>query len=187
MMKTNHIAILVRDIDAISRVLPQACTLHASEEQPTEGTRERYITVGDDDDAPSLLLVQAVADGPYATALHKRGPGLHHIGCVCSDIDREVADGQIGRMLLHPTSLHMRQFGVVWLCRPGVPYLVELMENPEDSAKTYGKAAILLPVGIAIPPFASALSSNLTVEAGCSPAIRVILGGIEISFDPRMG
>lgn len=130
MMKTNHIAILVRDIDAVSSVLPNVCTLHAPEDQLTEGTRERYVTVGGED-TPSLLLMQAITNGPYSRALQKRGPGLHHIGCVCQDIETEIAEGNTQRLLLHPISLRTRKFGVVLLCRPGVSYLVELMGNPE--------------------------------------------------------
>jgi hypothetical protein len=76
MMKTNHIAILVRNIDAVSSLLPQVCTLHAPEDQPTEGTRERYVTV-DGENTPSLLLMQAIAGGPYSRALQKRGPGAY--------------------------------------------------------------------------------------------------------------
>jgi hypothetical protein len=106
---------------------------------------------------------------------------------VCEDIEREIAEGNSQRLLLHPISLRTRKFGVVWLCRPGVPYLVELMENPEESAKSHGKVVILLPVGTAIPQFASVLCPNLTIEAGNSPAIGVRINGIEISLDPRMG
>ena len=186
MLKTNHIAILVRDIDAVSSVLPPGCTLQAPEDQPTEGTRERYVTVGGED-TPSLLLMQAIASGPYSRALQKRGPGLHHVGCVCADIEREIAEGNTQRLLLHPISLRTRKFGVVWLCRPGVPYLVELMEDPEWSAKSYGTAVIRLPVGTVIPQFAYALSPNLTIETGNSPAIGLSLGDIELSFDPQMG
>lgn len=122
-----------------------------------------------------------------ATLLRNTQPGLHHVGCVCEDIEREIAEGNSQRLLLHPISLRTRKFGVVWLCRPGVPYLVELMENPEESAKSHGKVVILLPVGTAIPQFASVLCPNLTIEAGNSPAIGVRINGIEISLDPRMG
>lgn len=182
MMKTNHIAILVSDMEAVSSVLPHACTLHASEDQPTEGTRERYVTLGEEE-TPSLLLMQAISNGPYSRALHKRGPGLHHIGCVCEDLEREIAESDRQRLLLHPISLRTYKYGVVWLCRPGVPYLVELMQNPEECAKPHGKAVIRLPIGTSIPQFAKALSSNLTIEVGNSSAIGLNIGGIEISFD----
>ena len=45
-MQTNHIAILVHDLEAVtaSMHLPDSCTVHPVEEQPTEGTREQYIT-----------------------------------------------------------------------------------------------------------------------------------------------
>ncbi len=186
MMMTNHIAILVRDIDAVSSVLPPVCTLHTLEDQPTEGTRERYVTV-DDENAPSLLLMQAIANGPYSRALQKRGPGLHHVGCVCEDIEREISEGNKQRLLLHPISLRTYKLGVAWLCRPGLPFLVELMENPEETAKSVGKVVVLLPVGTAIPQIASVLSPNLKIEEGNSPEIGVKIGRIEISFDPTMG
>lgn len=186
MMKTNHIAILVRNIHAVSGVLPHVCTLHPLEEQPSEGTRERYVTL-DDENAPSLLLMQAIAEGPYSRALQRRGPGLHHIGCVCEDIETEIVENHTQRLLLHPISLITRESGVVWLCRPGMPCLVELTHNPSESAKPYGKAIIRLPLGTPIPPFANTLSANLTFETGNSPAIGLTIGDIEISFDPDIG
>jgi hypothetical protein len=185
LMQTNHIAILVRTLDSASKSLPRACTLHAPEEQPTEGTRERYVTFGDEK-VPALLLIQAIADGPYSRALEKRGPGLHHIGCVCGDIEKEMSECSMRRLLLHPISLRTRKVGVVWLCRPEVPYLVELMENPEQSAIRFDQATIRLPVGTRMPRFASMVSSNLTIETGDIQNIVLTAGGMEVSIDPKV-
>ncbi|MBN1150459.1 VOC family protein [candidate division WOR-3 bacterium] len=183
MMQTNHIAILVRNLESVSKSLPPACILHAPEEQPAEGTRERYVTFGGEN-VPALLLIQAIADGPYSRALEKRGPGLHHIGCVCGDIEKEVSRCSILGLLLHPISLLTRKYGVVWLCRPGVPYLVELMENPEQSEILFDKETIRLPAGTRIPPFAVKLSSNLTIATGDIQKIAITAGAIEVSIDP---
>jgi len=185
MMLTNHIAILVRNLDSVSKSLPRACTLHVPEEQPTEGTRERYVTFGDEK-VPALLLIQAIEDGPYSRAMEKRGPGLHHIGCVCGDIEKEMSECSMRRLLLHPISLRTRKVGVVWLCRPEVPYLVELMENPEQSAIQFDQATIRLPVGTRMPRFASTLSSNLTIETGDIQNIVLTAGGMEVSIDPKV-
>jgi len=87
------------------------------------------------------------------------------------------------RLLLHPISLQTHKFGVVWLCRPGVPFLVELMENPEHSA--FDKTTIRLPVGTRIPPFASTLLSNLMIETDDIPKIGVTAGDIDVSIDPN--
>jgi hypothetical protein len=106
---------------------------------------------------------------------------------VCEDIEREIAEGNTQRLLLHPISLRTRECGVVWLCRPGVPYLVELMQNPEESGKSHGKAVVRLPVGTPIPQFAKALSANLTLEAGNDPTIGLRIADIEISIDPGIG
>ena len=157
-MQTNHIAILVRNLEAVSASLPQACTLHPPEDQPTEGTREQHVTLGSDS-TPALLLIQAIANGPYTRAFKKRGPGLHHIGCVCENIEDELLAGQRQHFLLHPVSLRTRKFGVVWLCRPGVPYLVELMENTGQSAIKHEEVQVTLPAGSHIPQCAHGLVS----------------------------
>ena len=184
-MQANHIAVLVRDLKAVAASIPKACTLHAPEEQVTEGTREQYATFGGDS-VPALLLIQAVAAGPYARALEKRGPGLHHIGCLCADIENEVLDSR-GRFLLHPVSLRTRKFGTVRLCRPGVPYLVELMQDAEQSTIKHEEIEVALPVGTPLPPFACELASNLRITVGNGPAIEMVAGGIRVTIDPTQG
>ena len=56
-MQTNHIAILVHDLEAVSQTLPDACIRHEAEEHPAEGTLEQYITIGGDHN-PAPLLIQ---------------------------------------------------------------------------------------------------------------------------------
>ncbi len=187
-MQTNHVAALVRDLAAVAASLPDACTLHAPEEMPSEGTREQYVTFGDDRPdkrVPALLLMQAIADGPYQRALEKRGPGLHHLGCVCSDIDKEAIEGSASRLLLHPISLHTRKSGVVWMCRPGMPFLVELVESVEQSG-IQQDVTLALPKSNSIPAMAHGLISNLTLTTNDEPTITMSAGGITVSIDPSM-
>jgi hypothetical protein len=185
-MQTNHIAVLVRNVDAVSLTLPGSCTRHAPEEQHTEGTLEQYITAGDDK-VPALLLIQAIVDGPYKRALSKRGTGLHHIGCVCGNIEEEIASVSAKRLLLHPISLVTRKHGTVWLCRPGIPYLIELMENAEQDAIPHEEALLLLPETINIPEYACALSTNLVVKTAAGSSLVIKVGGIEMALDPNAG
>ena len=185
-MQTNHIAILVRNIDAVSRTLPDSCTKHALEEQPAEGTLEQYITAGDDK-VPAILLMQAIADGPYRRALKKRGTGLHHVGCVCSNIEKEITSGSAKHLLLHPISLQSYKHGTVWLCRPGLPYLIELIQSPEQDSIPHEKALLLLPATTNIPEYACGISSNLILKTAEKSSIVIRVGGIEITIDPNTG
>lgn len=183
-MQTNHIAILVSSINAISQTLPSSCTRHAIEEQPTEGTLEQYITVGDAN-IPAILLLQAIAGGPYSRALKKRGTGLHHVGCVCTSIDEEIASGRLRPLLLHPISLQSRKNGTVWFCRPGLPYLIELTQDPKQDAIQHEKVILQLPKSMKIPEYACVLSPNLMVKTAKESLIVIEVGGIEITIDPN--
>jgi Glyoxalase/Bleomycin resistance protein/Dioxygenase superfamily len=185
-MQVDHIAILVRDLEAASTSLPQSCTLHTPEEHPTEGTREQYVTFGGAN-VPALLLMQAVAEGPYTRALEKRGPGLHHIGCVCPSFETELLSNQLFRFLLHPISLGTMKSGTVWLCRPGVPFLVELVENSQQSTIKNENATLILPRNTQLPQFARNLASNLTIETGSGPETEIMAGGVELWIDPTEG
>ncbi|MFZ2960961.1 MAG: hypothetical protein WA705_29120, partial [Candidatus Ozemobacteraceae bacterium] len=73
-MQVDHIAFLIRSIEAATKSFPPSCILHEIEEQPAEGTLEQSVTFGKGN-FPSVLLMQAVADGPYMRAMNKRGPG----------------------------------------------------------------------------------------------------------------
>ncbi|MDH5505797.1 MAG: hypothetical protein OEZ02_01080 [Anaerolineae bacterium] len=183
-MQTNHIAVLVRNIEVVSQTLPSSCKRHALEKHPEEGTLEQYITVGDEA-APALLLIQAIASGPYKRALAKRGAGLHHIGCVCSNIEEEIASGGAKRLLLHPISLETRKKGTVWLCRPGIPFFIELTQNPAQDAIPHKEALVQLPETISIPDYARVLSTNLEMKTTPGSSLVIEVGGIKLSIDPN--
>lgn len=185
-MQTDHIAVLVNSIEAVQGAIPESCTSHELKEQPTEGTLEQYITFGDDK-VPALLLMQAVEEGPYKRALEKRGTGLHHIGCVCGNIDDELASGAAKQMLLHPISLKTYRRGTIWLYRPGTPYLIELMENEEQNVIRHENALLMLPASINIPEYAREIPGDIVVKNSTDDSIVLKISGIEMKFDPKMG
>jgi len=130
-IRLDHVAILTTSLETCAGQLPAGLVLHEIEEQPTEGTREQYVTT-QAGDGPALLLLEAVLPGPYQTALEKRGPGLHHLGCTTDSLDEAIEHFSDFGLLLHPISLDTYPRGGVWLCRPGVPYLIELFAVPGE-------------------------------------------------------
>ena len=92
-----------------------------------------------------------------------------------------------GCWLLHPISLQTFTQGVVWLCRPGVPYLVELMQDGHQGAIKHEDVTVILPAGTQLPESAKHLASNLTLITGIGPMIEMVTAGITIAFDPAVG
>jgi hypothetical protein len=135
-MRVDHVAVLVEEIESAVETwgLPIDGTI---EEFPREGTRELYC--GADGASFRLLLMQPIGPGPYERAMAKRGAGLHHIAFCVPDLSRYVNDLEGSGWLMHPASLRLRDTNrQVWLCRPGVPVLIELNEG----AATYDGAFI---------------------------------------------
>ena len=88
----DHVAILVPNAEQVvqqltARGLPaKGLTPGEIESFPSEGTRECYL--GADGRLGRLLLMEATSNqGPYARALAKRGPGLHHVALTVPDLD----------------------------------------------------------------------------------------------------
>ena len=187
-VQPDHIAILVRSIDATVRSFPQTCVLHPNEEQPSEGTLEKYVTFGDRI-SPSVLLMQAVAEGPYLRAMKKRGPGLHHIGCVCSDIEDQIFSGAGSRLLLHPITIRTMRHDTVWFCRPGLPFLVELHQRPNvgnpSNPGTAG-AILMLPKRSACPDDACRMFDNLVLENTNASSLVFSVAGLRVEIDPEV-
>jgi len=143
-IQLDHIAILTRSLERTEKLLPQAFVRHEIEVQPAEGTIEQYINLPNEG-YPSLLLMEATEDGPYKKSLHKRGAGLHHLGCVTSDIDDAIHYFSKCGLLLHPISLRTYSHRVVWLCRPGIPFLLELYQNETFSGQHSNNIQLALP------------------------------------------
>ena len=100
-LNLDHIAILTLNLSATASQLSEGLIPENPEQQPAEGTLEQYVCLPSDT-APALLLMQAVDDGPYRTALKKRGPGLHHLGFTTDSIDKAVQHFHRRGLLLHP-------------------------------------------------------------------------------------
>ncbi|UYV12353.1 MAG: hypothetical protein NCW75_13765 [Phycisphaera sp.] len=102
----DHAALLVRSIEGMLARLGQVdADCGPIEEFPGEGTRELYL--GPPGRPGRLLLIEPLGeDGPYARALWKRGPGLHHAAFATASIDAFLSDNP--GWLLHPISLKTR-------------------------------------------------------------------------------
>lgn len=172
MISVNHIAFLVNNIEAAAQRLPDFCRPQGIETQPTEGTRELYVEI--EDSTVSLLLVEAIAEGPYRRALKKRGTGLHHIGCLTDSLERHLDWVMKHRLLLHPISMHTMKHGGLWLCRPEVPFLIEIVENPEmlDASKEL-ELKLKIPGKRSIPDFLLGFFKNLSIETVNEKCVRI--------------
>lgn len=178
----NHIAFVVPELEAITPSLPAFCKPFDIEMQPAEGTREQYVAVGDDT-APMLLLMQPVADGPYLRALNKRGAGLHHIGGTTPSIDALLPEIEKSRLLLHPISLKTLTHKTIWLCRPGVPFLIEVIETETTgSAGQADPCYLQIPAKWPIPPFVHAFFDNLSLQNTDDERFHVGVGDKRVSL-----
>jgi len=86
----DHIAIAVPDLtEAISRFAEDfGLQLSGREEVPTEQTDTAFFPL----DGTRIELVSPLdGEGPIATSLEKRGPGIHHICFRTDDIEADIA------------------------------------------------------------------------------------------------
>ncbi|PKL76780.1 MAG: hypothetical protein CVV27_08540 [Candidatus Melainabacteria bacterium HGW-Melainabacteria-1] len=155
-MIIDHIAVLTTDLRRQSDALPAFCHKQAIESFPEEGTMEQYVEITEQ--SPKLLLLQAIAAGPYARALAKRGPGLHHLGVKTLSLKALIPSISAQGLLMHPISIQTLEQGVAWLCRPGLPFLIELSEGKVEAAVEPFELG--LPTGYPIPDVAAQLFSN---------------------------
>lgn len=123
----HHIAVLTQSLSAVEASLPHELERLGVDVFPSEGTQEQYIDLSASG-RPSLLLIESIGDGPYRSALQKRGPGLHHFGFVTDCMDDAVDTFAGRRLLLHPITVRTLDQGVVWMCRPGIPFLLEIVD-----------------------------------------------------------
>lgn len=124
----DHVALLVPSLEvALARLADIAPTPGPIQEFPGEGTREVYL--GGPERSARLLLMQPLdGTGPYARALTRRGPGLHHLAFRLPDLD-EFCRG-VGAWLAIPRTLpDLNRTRTLWLARPGVGTLLEVHEG----------------------------------------------------------
>lgn len=129
MSMLDHIAFLTPSLDDARRALADLdLAQQAVESFPAEGTRECYL--GAPERVGRILLVEPAGEGPYADAMVRRGPGLHHVALTVEDLDAFVADVVDGSgWLVHPRSFETkRTSNTIWLARPGVQALIECFE-----------------------------------------------------------
>ena len=130
----DHVALLVPRIEPVLEKLGDlAAEAGEIEEFPSEGTRELYV--GGEGRVARLLLMQARGGaGPYARALAKRGPGLHHVALLVPDLDAFLAG--VRGWLVHPACLPgLASTRTLWLARPGISTLVEVQEAEPGSGE----------------------------------------------------
>ena len=86
----DHIAIAVPDLAAaIARFAEDfGLTLSGTEDVPTEKTSTAFFPIP----GTRIELVSPMeGDGPIATSLEKRGPGIHHLCFRTDDIEADMA------------------------------------------------------------------------------------------------
>ena len=175
-MHIDHIAILVSSLDtALTLVSGPAGPI---EEFPSEGTRECYV--GSPEASARLLLIEALGAGPYADALQKRGPGLHHIGIDVPDIDAFLKTlGGTGWHLHHCSFETRRTANTVWLVQRGVGAMVEVHERAPAPGAPFVEALTICGLDErAARPF-----GNAQIEVKCGSG-NVRVGGIWIGDTP---
>lgn len=147
----DHCAVLVADIEEALKKLPASCVHGEIHTYISEGTREVYVHHPESDQA-SILLMQAVSDGPYQRAMQKRGPGLHHICIRVENISEFIEEIASSGFLLHPKSLATFSHGVIYLCRPGIPFLVEVENLTDEQRESHIKPGLISSIALPFKP-----------------------------------
>jgi hypothetical protein len=182
-IKLDHIAILTTSLEKCIDQLPVGFSPQEIEIQPAEGTREQYVSTLSAD-GPALLLLEPIQPGPYQTALEKRGPGLHHLGCTTDSLDEAVAHFSTTGLLLHPVSLKSYTRDTVWLCRPGVPYLIELYRVPSEIKQPEVEVLIELPRADSACEQCNQHVPGVVVRASDGSVVKVSIDARSVSIRP---
>ena len=180
-MNVNHVAFLTNELEAMTSCLPAFCKPLSVEHQPSEGTLEQYVEVAGEG-APMLLLMQPVAEGPYMRAMRKRGPGLHHIGGTVQTIRSLLPRIEKHRLLIHPITVNTMAGRLLWLCRPGVPFLIEIQEDFGSSGEN-AMCSLSLPPKWPIPKFIHGFFSNLEIQNSEDDRFQFSVEDRVVSFD----
>lgn len=128
----DHVAILVESLESTLNNLSLPKDLIGDISSfPSEGTREVYV--GGTHARSRLLLIQANGEGPYQRAMEKRGAGLHHVAITVPDMEAYLSHLSGSGWYLHPISLSSwKEVDTVWVTRPGMPFLVELIQRRQN-------------------------------------------------------
>ena len=184
--RLHHVALLAGSLEALlPRLAARGWQAGPLGSFPKEGTRETYVDLpqrGGPASGPAsapagpsapasgrLLLVAPAGPGPYARALAERGPGLHHLGLAATSLAEFAAALSASGWFVHPYSLRDGgRLRDLWLCRPGVPALIEVFE---DAAAPEAEGALIRGVDLPVPEGLPSLLESL----GC-PAVRPAAG-----------
>lgn len=145
----DHCAVLVTNIEEALAKLPAGCIHGKIHTYISEGTREVYVHHPESDQA-RILLMQPVSEGPYQRAMQKRGPGLHHICIRVDNISEFIEEIASSGFLLHPKSLASFSHGVVYLCRPGIPFLVEIENLTDEQRESHIKPGLVSSISLPV-------------------------------------
>jgi hypothetical protein len=145
----DHLGLLVTSVTcALDSLRSHSWPIGDIEEFPSEGTKEVYI--GPAGASGQLLLIEPIGDGPYQEAMAKRGPGVHHIAIHVDDAIEFTERISGSGWYLHPKSLGtFKQYKTIWLARPGVPLLVELVQR--ESMGESDRAAFINRLELPLP------------------------------------
>lgn len=186
MTHLDHAALLVRSLEALLPSLrargwePEAIRSYAK-----EATREAYVGMpGAGARAPGrLLLVEPAGEGPYARALSRRGPGLHHLGLTAADLSAFAASLPDSGWFVHPFSLRGgAALGDLWLFRPGFPALVEVFQGAPSGQPPALIQGVDLPATEELRPLLAALGcAALQPAAGGTVLLRTAAGALSVS------
>lgn len=129
--RLDHVALAVPSLEEARRVY-ERLGYHAGDigEFPSENTREVYIETR----PVRVLLMQPLSNqGPIWRHLLKRGPGLHHLGIVVSDLGSYL-DGLAGSGWYFTSSSFklIRMIGTAWLVRPDAGLLAHVSQARAD-------------------------------------------------------
>ena len=182
-LNLDHIAILTEDLESVAATLPTWLTPLELEKHPEEGTLEQYACPVSATD-PCLLLLQAIQDGPYLAALRKRGAGLHHVACSTDSMEAAVRHFAGHGMLLHPITMETSRNQVAWMCRPGVPFLLELNQVSDITEFAQQRTQIELPASRVGPREPIHFIPNLEISVGEREDISLHLGADTLRLDP---
>jgi hypothetical protein len=179
----DHIAIVTTSLEKCTSQIRAVMHLREIQSFPAVGTREQYAVFGQNE-TPSFLFLEPIQPGPYQRALEKRGPGLHHLGC-CTDSLTAAIDyfAQKG-LLLHPQSLQTYSSQVVWMCRPGIPFLIELYVSRDVPVAGAGETMIALPEGCRERFAENGMIPGTRVVPSSGPHLCITVHGVVQSIFP---
>ena len=181
----DHVAILVRSLDASYPFLAvYGLAPEGVRHYPGEGTKEAYVSGGKH--SGRLLLIEATGPGPYARALAKRGPGLHHVALSVASLPEYARLLPPDGWRVHPYSFRGGGSLVdLWLCRTGFPALIEVLAPPDLAAGPSTADPLISAVELPLAETSQVLLDALRCRAirrsfGPSVVLHTLVGALSV-------